>query len=108
MKAVSFVLAMLLLSPQEDDAAKKAQRIDRAVGWLGDDDAEVREMGRKELAQIGADAVPALEKKIAEKGAAELVRMLRHLDRGSAADAWVSEHDLKEIEADEEYRKAVE
>jgi hypothetical protein len=108
MKAVCAALAILLLSPQDDDAAKKAQRIDRAVGWLGDDDAEVREMGRKELTQIGADAVPALEKKIAEKGAADLVRMLRQLDRGSASDAWVSERELKEIEADEEYRKAVE
>ena len=121
MKAVSCALAILLLSPsldsgrpalardkQEDEAAKKAQRIDRAVGWLGDDDAEVREMGRKELLQIGAGAVPALEKMIAEKGAAELVKMLRHLDRGSASEVWVSERELKEIEADEEFRKAAE
>jgi hypothetical protein len=109
MKAVCAALAILLLSPQEDEAAKKAQRIDRAIEWLGDGDAEVREMGRKELQQLGAAAVPALEKKIAEKGAAELVRMLRLLDRGSsAADAWVAEHDLKEIEADEDFRKASE
>src|SRR5262245_1080288 len=108
MKAVCAALALLLLSPQEDDAAKKAQRIDRAVGWLGDDDADVREMGRKELQQIGAAAVPALEKKIAEKGASDLVKLLRQLDRGSASDAWVSDQELKDIEVDEEYRKAVE
>jgi len=109
MKAVSAVLAILLLAPQDDEAAKKTQRIDRAVGWLGDDDAEVREMGRKELLQIGPDAVPALEKKIAEKGAAELLKILRHLDRHPRiSDTWIDEKEIKDIEADEQFRREAE
>jgi hypothetical protein len=109
MRAVSFALAILLLSPQEDEAAKQAQRIDRAVGWLGDDDAEVREMGRKELFQIGRDAIPALERKVAEKGAIELLRVLRHLDRHPRiSDTWVEEKDLKDIEADDQFRREAE
>lgn len=109
MKAVCAVLAILLLAPQEDEAAKKALRIDRALGWLADDDGDVREMGRKELLQIGTDAVPALEKKIAEKGASELVRMLRHFDRHpGGSETWISEKDLKEIEADEQFRREAE
>ncbi len=109
MKVVLLALTAILLAPQDNDAAKKAARIDRALGWVLNEDADVREMGRKELLEIGADAVPSLEKKIAEKGAADLVQVLRRLDRTtSVADTWVSEQELKEIEADEHFRKEAE
>ena len=110
MKAASLVLAMILCVPQQDDdAVKKAARIDRALGWILNEDVDVREMGRKELLEIGVDAIPAIEKKVAEKGAGDLVRLLRRLDRSpSAADAWVGEQDLKDIEADEQFRKEAE
>jgi hypothetical protein len=107
MKVVSAALAIFLLMPQEDEAAKKARRIDRAIGWLANEDLEVREMGRKELVAIGPEVVGVIEKKIAEKGATELVQMLRHFDKTpSIAEAWVAEKELKELETDEEFRKA--
>jgi len=108
MKCVTAALAIFFLLPQqEDEAAKKARRIDRAVGWLSNEDLEVREMGRKELVAIGPEVVPLLEKKVAEKGATELVQMLRHFDKTpSIAEAWVAEKELKDIEVDEEFRKA--
>jgi len=108
MKVVTAALALFFLLPQqEDEAAKKARRIDRAIEWLIEKDLEVREMGRKELIAVGPEAVAAIEKKIAEKGAAELVQMLRHFDKTpSVAEAWVAEKELKELEADEEFRKA--
>jgi hypothetical protein len=96
-----------LAQDREDEAAKKARRIDRAIGWLSNEDQEVREMGRKELIAIGPEVVAFLEKKVAEKGAAELVQMLRHFDKTpSIAEAWVAEKELKELEADEEFKKA--
>jgi len=111
MKAVCLVLAMTLLAltPQEGDGPKKAVRIDRALSWLANEDADVREMGRKEILEIGADAVPALEKKIAEKGATDLVQLLRHFDRAPGiGETWVAEKELKEIEADEQFKKEAE
>jgi hypothetical protein len=108
MKAVTAAVAVFLLLPQqEDEAAKKAQRIERAIEWLHEKDLEVREMGRKELVAIGPEVVAVIEKKIAEKGATELVQILRHFDKTpSIADAWVAEKELTELEADEEFRKA--
>ena len=108
MKVVSAALALVLfLQQQDDEAAKKARRVDRAIEWLAEKDLEVREMGRKDLIAIGPDVVPILEKKVAEKGATELVQMLRHFDKTpSIADAWVAEKELKEIQVDEEFRKA--
>lgn len=106
MKAVVVALATLLLLPQEDEAAKKAQRIERALAWLVNEEAEVREMGRKELLAIGSDAIPALEKKIAEKGAAELMLALRQLEKAAGlGHTWVDESELKELEADEQFKK---
>ena len=108
MKVVTAALAICFLLPQqEDEAAKKARRVDRAVEWLAEQDLEVREMGRKELIAIGPEVVPLLEKKVAEKGATELVQLLRHFDKTpTIADQWVAEKELKDIEADEEFRKA--
>jgi hypothetical protein len=100
-------LPALAQDKQEDEGVKKARRIDRAVGWLSNDDLEVREMGRKELMSIGPEVIPAIEKRIAEKGLTELVQMLRHFDRTpSVAESWVAEAQLKDIEADEEFKKA--
>jgi hypothetical protein len=108
MKVANLALALLLCAPQED-AARKAARIDRALEWLANPDADVREMGRKEILEIGADAVPAIEKRLAEKGVADLVGLLRKLERsGAAPDPWVGEQELREIEADEQFRKEAE
>jgi hypothetical protein len=108
MRVVTLALAIFLCAPQ-DDAAKKAVRIDRALGWVLNEDADVREMGRKEILAIGADAIPVIEKKIVEKGAGDLVQLLRKLERSPAApDPWVAEQELKELEADEQFRKEAE
>jgi hypothetical protein len=122
MKAIVTPLALLALlvgaaqdpKPDEDsakkeDAARKAQRIDQAVTWLVNEDADVREMGRKTLMEIGRDALPAIEKKLAERKADDLARVLRALDRGPApGEAWVPDKDLKDIEVDEQFKREAE
>ncbi len=116
MRAVAFasacVLAAAVISAQEksdNDDAKKTQKIEQAVGWLLDEDAEVREMGRKSVVEFGRDAIPAIERKLAERKATELAQMLRILDRASGpSDAWVAEKELRDIEADEQYKKEAE
>jgi hypothetical protein len=114
MKAVSFATAILLLAPSfgpaqdkpDEGAARKASRIERALGWLVNEDTDVREMGRKDLLQVGADAVPAIEKKVAERGATEFLQLLRHFDKTPGiAESWVSDRELKELEVDEQYKK---
>src|SRR5581483_1304627 len=122
MKAIVIPLAFLALaagaaqdpkpdeeSAKKEDAARKAQRIDQAVAWLLNEDADVREMGRKTLMDIGRDALPAIEKKLAERKADGLVQVLRALDRGpGAGEAWVMDKDLKDIEVDEQYKREAE
>src|SRR5579862_8874057 len=122
MKAIVIPLALLALvsgAPQDpkpdddavkrEDALRKGQRIDQAVDWLLNEDADVREMGRKTLMEIGRDALPAIQKKLVERKAADLVQVLRALDRGPAAgDPWVPDKDLKDIEVDEQYKREAE
>ena len=107
MRTAILGLAVLLgLGPQDDDPAKRAQRIERALEWLANPDPDVRQMGRSDLEKIGRDAVPAIEKKVAEKDATELVQLLRHFDKAPGiADQWVAEKELRDIEADEQYRR---
>jgi len=82
------VLAVLFLlqdpPPPEDEAARKARQARQALEWLEDADAELREVGRQALRKMGAEAVPFIEARLAEKGAAELVRALREIE--SAGD----------------------
>jgi hypothetical protein len=103
---VALVLAVSCLLPlQDDEAVRKAKAVDRAIEWLLNVDPEVREMGRKDLRSLGKEAVPAIERKLAEKGSMDLVQMLRELDRTPAGEIWVPEKDLKELEADEQFQK---
>lgn len=93
----------------DEESAKKAEKIALAVGWVVNPDADVREMGRKTLVELGRDAIPAIERKLAEKQALDLVQVLRIIDRTpGAADAWVAEKELRDIEADEQYKKEAE
>ena len=116
MKAVVFAAASLLMlsfnfaqDKPVEDGSQKSQKIAQAVEWLVNEDADVREMGRKSVVEFGRDAIPAIEKKLAERHALELVQILRLLDRSpGAADAWVAEKELRDLEADEEYKKAAE
>jgi hypothetical protein len=108
MKAAAIALAALLLL-QEDEVTKKAQQIDQAMAWLMNEDAEVREMGRKRILEIGKDAVPAIERKLAEKQVSELVQLLRHFDHSPGVEeAWIAEKELKDLESDEQYKKEAE
>ncbi len=108
MKTAALALAVLFLG-QEGEAAKKAQQIDQALTWLVNEDPEVREMGRKRILEFGRDAIPAIEKKLAEKRVVELVQVLRHFDHSpSVEDAWVAEKELKDLEGDEQFRKEAE
>jgi hypothetical protein len=119
MKAVVCAAAFLAFFPGEQDkpdgdaakkeaAARKTQRIDQALTWLLDEDADVREMGRKTLLEVGHDAVPAIEKKLAERKASDLVQVLRAIDRAPAGEPWVMDKDLKDIEVDEQFKKEAE
>ncbi|HZE98420.1 MAG TPA: hypothetical protein VE981_15415 [Planctomycetota bacterium] len=106
---------LLLLSPgsaqdkPEDEAAKKAQQIQQAVGWVENEDADVREMGRKRLLELGRASIPAIEKRLVERKVADLVQILREIDhQPSTNDAWVTEQELKDIETDEQFKKEAE
>ncbi|HLY73847.1 MAG TPA: hypothetical protein VKU80_06975, partial [Planctomycetota bacterium] len=116
MKPVVFAAASLLIlsfAPPQDkpdeESAKRSQKIEQAAAWLVDEDAEVREMGRKSIVEFGRTAVPAIEKKLAERHALELAQVLRSLDRAPGGpDAWVAEKELRDLEADEQYKKEAE
>jgi hypothetical protein len=83
MKAVMFLLP-LFLSPQEDPAAR-AKRVAQALEWFSDGDPEVSQSARRELLLLGKEALPAIEKKLAEKGLLEHARLLRDIDHGAPA-----------------------
>src|SRR5689334_14097371 len=105
MKAAALALAALLLL-QEDEVTKKAQHIDQALTWLTNEEPEGREMGRKRVLEVGRDAGPAIERKLAEKQGSELVQLLRHFDHSPGVEeAWISEKELRDLEADEQYKK---
>lgn len=109
MKTVLFALIALPLLLAQDDDAKRAARIEQAVGWLSNEDADVREMGRKSIQEIGREAIPAIERKIAEKGAADLVLALRRLDKvPGVEEAWVSEKELRDLDTDEQFKREAE
>ncbi len=90
--------ALLLQEPPED-RAKREERIARLVEWLADPDPEVRAMGEKDLPAFGKSALPAVERKLEEKGALFLARMLRDLDRGRG-EGWVDEKAIRADAAD--------
>jgi hypothetical protein len=116
MKAVAFAatlcLALGVLGAQEkpdDESAKKAEKIEQAVTWLVNEDSDVREMGRRTLVEFGRDAIPAIERKLVERKAMELVQMLRVLDKSPGSnDTWVAEQELRDLEADEQFKKEAE
>jgi hypothetical protein len=82
MKAVLFLVPLLLV-PQED--AEKQKRLKQALEWLGDKDPEVSQSARAELLALGKDALPAIERKLEEKGLMELARLWRDIERGAPA-----------------------
>lgn len=117
MRAAAFALAALFMvrigaaqdKASDDAAAKKAQQIDQALTWMFNEDPEVREMGRRSLLEIGRLAIPAIEKKLAERQVTELVQLLRHFDKSQGlAETWVAEKELRDLEGDEQYKKEAE
>jgi hypothetical protein len=100
------VLGLALLQEPPDGAARRDERLERALAWLSDPDAEVREMGRKTLMELGRSCIPALEAVLKGKGALEHARLLALLDRGRDAGAgWVEEGELPDLKGDEEFQK---
>jgi hypothetical protein len=80
------LLAASGASPQEDEKAAKERQARQALEWLEDADPELQEVGRQALRRMGTEAVPFIEARLAEKGAAELVRVLREVEGAGAAD----------------------
>lgn len=72
--------------PQEDEKAQKERQARQALEWLEDPDPDLQEVGREALRKMGAEAVPFIEARLAEKGAAELVRLLRELEGAAVGD----------------------
>jgi hypothetical protein len=96
------VLALLLAQDPPDDASRKlAERADRAAEWLADADAELRAMGRKEAAELGSAAAPALERRIAEKGLLDLAKAWREVSAAHPSSKFVPEADLEEVSPDD-------
>ena len=83
MKAVFPLAALLLLAPQ--DPPDKEKRIQQALEWFADKDPEVSASARAALLALGKDALPAIEKKLEEKGVLEHSRLCRDIERGAPA-----------------------
>src|ERR1043166_5956079 len=80
------VLLPLLLVPQcpPDEQGKRIQHL---LAWFGDKDADVRQSARASLVAIGKAALPAIDKKLSERGALDLAALRRDIDRNLPAVA---------------------
>jgi hypothetical protein len=102
MRSIAVILALLALQEPPDDAARKlGERAERAADWLADADADLRAMGRKEAGELGSAAVPALEKRISEKGLLDLAKAWREASASNAATRFVPEAELETIAPDD-------
>lgn len=93
MRAIVLGLGALLFQEPPEDPKKKEARIAQLIEWLSDPDPDVRAMGEKDLPSFGKDAIPAIQKKLQEKGVGPLVKVLRDLER--KAETWVDEKEIK-------------
>ena len=80
MRAVLWLIPLLLVPQEADD---KQQRVRQALDWFGDKDAELSQSARTQLLALGKEAVPAIEKKLADQGALPLAQLLRDIDRNA-------------------------
>jgi hypothetical protein len=86
MKVVAVLAVLAGLGPQ-DDPAERQLAIRRALTWMGDPDAELRQIGRRQLLDFGRQAVPAIEQNLKDKGVFELVALLREIERPAPSEA---------------------
>lgn len=92
-------------SPGVDEGAGRGERARQALGWLEDADPELRELGREVLRKMGREAIPFIEERLAEKGAAELGRALRNALEATGNEDSRAVH-LEDLEAPEDLPKA--
>lgn len=104
MKWAIVMLLGLALPQDPGEAERRRLRLEKAFAWFEDADAGVRELGRQELRHAGREALPLLERKLAEKGAAEVARLIREIDAAHGETRWVSE---KELPTPEELAKGL-
>ncbi len=81
----------------EEAYLKRVKRIQQAIDWLVDGDADLRAAGRKILREIGPEAIPFLERRLADRGMGEVYATLREL-RTREGNFWVEEKDLPTAE----------
>lgn len=103
MKALVWLWPLLLV-PQ--DTADRQKRVQQALEWFEDKDREVSESARAQLVALGRDAIPAVEKKLADRGALELARLYRDMSPSAVPSAepytLPTEEDLAVVKADKD------
>jgi hypothetical protein len=100
MRSLAVLAGVLLLQEPPDDASRKlAERAERASGWLSDADAELRQMGLKEVRELGSAAVPALEKRLAERGLLDLAQAWK--ESTTRGETFVRAEELEEVSPDD-------
>jgi len=97
MKPVALILALAAFAAApQDKQDDKTERIRRAIEYFADPDPQVRELGRKELVALGADAVPYLEKLLELRNALDIHKLLKEVDRRAGIDGRWAELPIEE------------
>jgi len=79
--------SIALVAMQDPVPDERGERIKVLLQWLSDNDPELREIARKELAGLGREVVPQLEELLKAKGALEIYKLVREIELGKAGPA---------------------
>lgn len=97
------ILALLPAAAAVQETGPPEAHVRRAVGWMSDSDPDLRAIARDQLVGFGKASVPAIEARLRELGAWELVEVLRKVDAPAVPSLYV---DGEELEADAAALKA--
>jgi hypothetical protein len=103
MKLTWFLLPLFLV-PQSDPSEKQ-KRVQQLMAWFADKDASVSQSARDSLVAIGKEALPAIDRKLADLGALPLADLRRDIDRNlpSVSEPYALPADESvEVKADKE------
>src|SRR5688572_29435482 len=74
--------SIALVALQDPAPDERGERIKVLLQWLSDNDPELREIARKELAGLGREVVPQLEELLKARGALEIYKIVREIELG--------------------------